>query len=125
MIPISYNFRNLVVRKTTTGAAASGLALVVFVLAAVVMLRSSIAHVLGLSGDPNGVVVLRKGADNELSSTIDDPTIGLVLATPGVSQAADGPVGIGELLVVILLDKVGVEGFSNVQVRGVPDKVFR
>ena len=33
--------------------------------------------------------------------------------------------GIGELLVVILLDKVGVDGFSNVQVRGVPDKVFK
>ena len=43
MIPISYNFRNLVVRKTTTAAAASGLALVVFVLAAVVMLRESVA----------------------------------------------------------------------------------
>jgi putative ABC transport system permease protein len=125
MIPISYNFRNLVVRKTTTAAAASGLALVVFVLAAVVMLRGSIASVLGLSGDPNGVVVLRKGADNELSSTIEDPTIGLVLATPGVTQGADGPMGIGELLVVILLDKVGVDGFSNVQVRGVPDKVFK
>jgi putative ABC transport system permease protein len=125
MIPISYNFRNLVVRKTTTAAAASGLALVVFVLAAVVMLRGSIQSVLGLSGDPNGIVVLRKGADNELSSTIDDPTIGLVLATPGVSQAADGPMGIGELMVVILLDKVGVDGFSNVQVRGVPDKVFK
>ena len=91
MIPISYNVRNLVVRKTTTAAAASGLALVVFVLAAVLMLRGSIASVLGLSGDPNGIVVLRKGADNELSSTIDDPTVGLVLATPGVSQGADGP----------------------------------
>ena len=36
------------------------------------MLRGSIASVLGLSGDPNGIVVLRKGADNELSSTIDE-----------------------------------------------------
>lgn len=33
MIPIAYNVRNLTVRKTTTAAAALGLALVVFVIA--------------------------------------------------------------------------------------------
>ena len=38
MIPISYNLRNLTVRKTTTLAAALGLALVVFVFAAALML---------------------------------------------------------------------------------------
>ncbi len=126
MIPISYNLRNLAVRKTTTGAAASGLALVVFVLTAVVMLNGGIRKTLGQAADPNGVVVLRKGADNEMSSTIDEPNIGLVLATPGVSRMADGnPMGIAELMVVVLLDKVGVDGFSNVQVRGVPDNVFK
>jgi len=126
MIPISYNIRNLAVRKTTTAAAASGLGLVVFVLAAVVMLNNGIKKTLGLTSGPNDVVVLRKGADNELSSSIDEPSIGMVLATPGITLGTDGaPLGIGELLVVILLDKIGVDGFSNVQVRGVPDNVFK
>jgi putative ABC transport system permease protein len=126
MIPISYNVRNLIVRKTTSGAAAGGLALVVFVLAAMVMLRHGINKALGLSGDPNTAMVLRKGADNELASSIDEPSIGVVLATPGVARASSGvPEGIGEILVVILLDKIGVNGFSNVQVRGVPDDVFK
>ncbi len=126
MIPINYNLRNLAVRKTTTAAAAFGLALVVFVVAAVLMLNNGIKKTLGRSADPSGVVVLRKGADNELSSTIDEPAVGMVLATPGIAHATDGaPQGIGELLVVILLDKMGVDGFSNVQVRGVPENVLK
>jgi len=40
MIPVAYNLRNLAVRKTTTAAAAGGLALVVFVFASVMMLSN-------------------------------------------------------------------------------------
>jgi len=125
MIPIAYNVRNLAVRKTTSAAAALGLALVVFVVAAVLMLNNGIKKTLGRSADPAGVVVLRKGADAELASTIEEPNVGLILATPGVVHAADGaPLGVGELLVVIVLDKLGTDGVSNVQVRGVPDRVL-
>src|SRR5450432_1734775 len=126
MIPINYNLRNLAVRKTTTAAAAFGLALVVSVVAAALMINNGIKKTLGRSADPSGVVVLRKGADNELSSTIDEPAIGMVLASPGIAHGSDGaPQGIGELLVVILLDKMGVDGFSNVQVRGVPENILK
>ena len=47
MIPVKYNYRNLVVRKTTTIAAAFGLALVVFVFAAAQMLGNGITKTLG------------------------------------------------------------------------------
>ena len=126
MIPINYNLRNLAVRTTTTAAAGIGMALVVFVVAAVMMLNNGIKKTLGRTADPGSAVVIRRGSDNELSSTIDEPNVGLVLATPGVAHAPDGtPLGVGELLVVILLDKVGTDGFSNVQVRGVPDNVLK
>ncbi|HKQ71648.1 MAG TPA: ABC transporter permease [Polyangiaceae bacterium] len=126
MIPFSYNVRNLAVRKTTTAAAAMGLALVVFVVAAVNMLNNGIKKTLGRAADPAGAIVLRKGADAELASNIDEPQVGLVLATPGVAHTADGaPDGIAELIGVILLDKVGTDGFSNVQVRGVTDSVLK
>jgi len=125
VIPISYNIRNLAVRKTTSIAAGLGLALVVFVVAAVLMLQNGIKNALGRSADPNGVIVLRKGSDVELSSNIDEPNVGLVLATPGIAHMEDGtPAGAGELMVVVLLDKLGTDGFSNVQVRGVPDNVL-
>jgi putative ABC transport system permease protein len=126
VIPISYNLRNLAVRKTTSIAAGLGLALVVFVVASVLMLQNGIKNALGRSADPNGVIVLRKGADAELSSNIDEPNVGLVLATPGVARSEDGtPNGVGEIMVVVLLDKLGTDGFSNVQVRGVPDNVLK
>jgi putative ABC transport system permease protein len=125
MIPISYNVRNLVVRKTTSAAAGLGLALVVFVVAAALMLSNGIKKTLGRSADPNGVVILRKGSENELSSGIEEGNVGLALATPGAGHNSDGsPQGVGEVLVVILLDKVGTDGFSNVTVRGVPDNVL-
>ena len=126
MIPISYNVRNLAVRKTTTLASGIGLALVVFVVAAVLMLNNGIAQTLGRSADPNNLVVIRKGSENELASTFEEPSVGLVLATPGVARTEDGrPNGVSESLVVVLLDKVGTDGFSNVQVRGVPDNVLQ
>ena len=126
MIPITYNLRNLAVRTTTTAAAGFGMALVVFVVAAVTMLNNGIKKTLGRTADPRSAIVIRKGSDNELQSSIDEPNVGLVLATPGVGRAADGaPEGVAELLVVILLDKLGTDGFSNVQVRGVPDNVLK
>jgi putative ABC transport system permease protein len=126
MIPLSYNLRNLAVRKTTSAAAGVGLALVVFVAAGVSMLSNGIRKTLGRAADPDVAVVLRKGSDVELSSSIEEPSIGLVTATPGVAHRPDGtPDSSGELLVVVLLDKLGTDGFSNVQVRGVPEDVLK
>jgi putative ABC transport system permease protein len=125
LIPVSYNVRNIAVRKTTSIAAGLGLALVVFIWAAVGMLNNGIKKALGRTSDPDVAIVLRKGSDVELSSSIEEPNVGLVMAAPGVARTEDGrPAGVGEVLVVVLLDKVGTDGFSNVQVRGVADNVL-
>ena len=68
MIPVSYNLRNLTVRKTTTLAAALGLALVVFVFASTLMLANGIERTLGRTGSDDVAMVLRKGANAELES---------------------------------------------------------
>ncbi len=126
MVPIAYNFRNLVVRKATTIATAGGLALVVFVFASASMLGEGIRRTLGRSAQPDVAVILRKGADAELSSSIDEEAVSLLKSKPEVARTGQGqPIGVGELLVVIILPKIGTEGgVSNVQVRGVPDDVF-
>src|SRR5437870_2818917 len=126
MIPIKYNLRNLAVRKTTTIAAGLGLALVVCVLASALMLSRGIERTLGRSAEPDVAIVLRKGSDAELSSGIADNQVGLITANPGVARGEDGqPVAVGEIVVVVLLDKLGTTGVSNVQVRGVPDNVMK
>lgn len=126
MIPIRYNIRSLAVRKTTTIATALGVALVVFVLASSQMLSNGIRNTLGRSGDAQRAIVLRKGADNELSSSLESRLVNLVLSAPGVKKSASGaPLGIGELMLVIALDKPGTGGqIANVGLRGVTANVF-
>ncbi len=124
MVPIKYNWRNLVVRKTTTAAAAIGLALVVFVFAAVNMMHNGIVKTLGRSANPENAIVLRKGSDAEMTSGIEERQVNLVLAQAAQVGASSKPNGVGELVVVILLDKLGTEGVSNVTVRGVPEDVL-
>jgi putative ABC transport system permease protein len=125
MIPLSYNVRSLMVRKTTTLATAIGIGLVVFVFAAVSMLSAGIHKTLSSSGSPDNAIIIRKGADAELSSAIDSPNVGLILATKEVARRADGNSdGVGEVVVVATVDKVDGSGVSNAQVRGVPEDVY-
>ncbi|XYH95365.1 ABC transporter permease [Sorangium sp. So ce1128] len=125
MIPVAYNVRNLVVRKTTTVATAAGLGLVVFVFASVLMLANSVERTLGRTARSDVAVVIRKGSDVEMASSVDEQQIGVILASAEVARRQDGkPDGVGEVVAVILLDKLGTDGVSNVQVRGVPDDVL-
>lgn len=125
MVPISYNLRSLAVRKTTTIATAGGIALVVFVLAAVLMLSAGVKRTLAVSGARDVALVLRKGSDAELSSGVEIPNIGLVLAPKEVARRKDGSSdGVGEIVVVITIDKLGTEGVSNVQIRGTTEDVY-
>jgi putative ABC transport system permease protein len=125
MIPVKYNYRNLIVRKTTTIAAAFGLALVVFVFAAAQMLGNGIKRTLGRSANPENAIVLRKGSSAEMESGIEEAQVNLVLAQAQQIGASKKPPGVGEVLVVILMDKLGTaNGVSNVTVRGVPEDVL-
>jgi putative ABC transport system permease protein len=126
MIPIAYNIRSLAVRKATTIATALGIALVVFVLSASRMLSNGIRNTLGKSGEEGHAIVMRKGADTEMASTLETKHVNLILAAPGVKRDSSGaPRGLGELMLVIALEKVSMKDqVSNVILRGVPDNVF-
>lgn len=125
MIPLSYNVRSLLVRRTTTIATAIGIGMVVFVLAASMMLYNGIQNTLAASGSASNAFVLRKGSDAELSSSIEGPTAKLIMDGPGVKRAESGPLAVGELVIVIAQEKTGTGGqVSNVQIRGVPANVL-
>lgn len=107
-------------RKTTTFAAAFGIALVVFVLASALMLSRGIQQTLVSTGARDRVIVLRKGAETELASNISTQTAGIVMAAPGAKKEGGTTVAAREVVVVIAQEKVGSDGkISNVQVRGV------
>jgi putative ABC transport system permease protein len=122
MIPIRYNIRSLVVRKATTIATALGIGLVVFVLASALMLATGIRKTLGASGRADTAIVLRMGSDAELGSTIEESSVPLILAAPGVKLDDHGkPFGAAEVVVVGAMGKIGTHGVTNVTVRGVGD----
>ncbi len=127
MIPLSYNVRSLLVRKTTTVATALGIALVVFVLASSLMLAEGIKKTMVSAGSASTGLVIRKGSDTELSSGTEQKNVALVLAAPGVKKDGEGtPIGGGEIVIVAALDKLGTDGqVSNVQIRGVPGNVMK
>jgi putative ABC transport system permease protein len=126
MIPIRYNLRSLTVRKRTSTAAALGIALVVFVFAGALMLSDGIKKTLAKTGKPDTAIVVRKGSQAELESGIEIDRIGLVTAGPGVRKTAEGtPDAVAEVVVVAAMDKIGTDGISNVQMRGVPENAMR
>jgi putative ABC transport system permease protein len=123
VIPLAYNLRNLRARRTTTAAAAIGLALVVFVFATSRMLANGIHKAMHQASDPAVAIVLRKGASVEMESGIELPKIAIIGTGPGVGVFPNGrQQAIGELVTVLLLDKIGTDGgFSNVLMRGISD----
>lgn len=112
-------------RKATTAATAGGIALVVFVLASSLMLSAGIRKTLAVSGKPENAIVLRMGSDAELGSTIDEASVPIILAAPGVHADAKGPFGAAEVVVVGAMEKLGTTGVTNVTIRGVGDDVIR
>jgi putative ABC transport system permease protein len=120
MIPIQYNIRSLAVRKATTIATALGVGLVVFVLSSALMLSAGIKKTLGVSGEDDVAIVLRKGSDAELGSVLDAASVNTVVGGPGVKRDGNGkPIGVGEVVVVGALEKIGASGVANVQIRGI------
>ncbi|MFO0554427.1 MAG: ABC transporter permease [Polyangiaceae bacterium] len=120
---LRYNLRSLLVRRATTAATALGIALVVFVLASALMLSAGVKKTLGAAGRDDIAIVLRKGSDAEMGSVIEDPQVGLVKAMPGVRRLDNQPIGVGEVVIVITMEKVGTDGgITNVLVRGTSEE---
>ena len=122
-IPISYNIRNLRLRKGLTIMTALGIALTVttaiFLMALVAGLNSAFVS----SGNPLNVLVLRKGSEAELSGGFDASLFPTLKTLPGIAKDSHGePMVSGEWVVVIVLPRKDGTGEVNVTVRGMmPD----
>jgi putative ABC transport system permease protein len=114
MIPVKYNIRSLAVRKATTIATALGIALVVFVLAASLMLSAGIKKTFASNARNDVAVVMRKGSDNEMSSALTTEDINKIVGTQATQSSS-------ELVMVLAMEKIGAPGVTNVQVRGVTE----
>lgn len=121
-IPFSYVARNLWVRKLTTALTAGGMALVVFVFAAVLMLDAGLRATLVSTGSFDNVVVIRQGSQTEVQSGILRDQAALIETAPEVARGPDGRALVSKEVVVLnSLPKIDdPTKRSNVVVRGVP-----
>ena len=120
-IPLSYIARNLWVRRLTTALTAGGMALVVFVFAAVLMLDAGLKATLVATGSDNNVLFIRKGSETEIQSGVARDQAALIESLPQIARTANGePLVSKEVVVLNSLPKIDSGKRANVPIRGVP-----
>ena len=123
-IPLSYSYRNLLARRLTSFLTAGGMALVVFVFAAALMLTEGLRQTLVATGSYDNAVVLRAGSETEVQSAIDRTQAGIISSQPEVAMGPEGPLVASEAIVLINLPKRGTGNPANVMIRGVQPASF-
>lgn len=119
-IPFSYNLRNVTRRPMSTLATTVGIAMVVAILIGALALASGFQAALIETGSPSNAIVLRTGADSEISSGIGREAANIIRALPEVTIGPDGrPLASAEMVVLINAPRRGQKGNSNITVRGV------
>ncbi len=120
-----YSLRNLWTRRLTTILTASGMALVVFVFAAILMLAQGLEETLIKTGSYDNVIVIRKGSVSEVQSGIERGRAAILEALPGITADREGaPLVIKEVLVLISLPKRDTGNLSHVSIRGTQNRAL-
>jgi putative ABC transport system permease protein len=119
-IPVSYNIRNLIVRKTTTLMTATGIAMTVAVLLAVLGLVGGLRRAFQASGDPLHLLVMRKGGNAELTSLLTQQQFQVVKSFPGIATDTDGqPKASLEVVTIISMPSADHPDGMNTTLRGI------
>ncbi len=126
MVPLSYNYRNLRVRWKTTLMTASGFTLVVAALVVMLAFINGIEAACATTGEPENVILLSKGNNDEVLSQMERGLVAQVENTKGVAlDASSQPVASRELFMVVHHRNDETGEFRFLQVRGVLPVAFR
>jgi putative ABC transport system permease protein len=118
-IPLNYIWRNLATRKLTTALTAGGMALVVFVFTAVLMLDAGLRTTMVSTGSPDNLLAIRSGSETEIQSSIDNDQLGVLESLPHIALDAQGQALLArECVVLYSLVKKDTGVPTNVTIRG-------
>jgi putative ABC transport system permease protein len=118
-IPISYNVRNMILRKGLTVMTALGIGLTVTTAVFLMMLLTGLKKAFVTSGDPLNVLVVRKGSTSELVGGFSKDKLPLLRTLPGIALDSHGqPLVSGEWVVLVSLPRKNGSGNVNVTLRG-------
>ena len=124
-IPISYNVRSVIARWTTALVSILGIAGTVGVFLAMLAMAKGFQATLVSSGSPDNVIILRAGADTEMTSAINREQVRVIGDAPQIARSTDGAPLISPEVVVIGAFPLATTGTdANVQIRGVRERVL-
>jgi putative ABC transport system permease protein len=112
-------------RRGSVAAAVIGIAGVVGVLVSVLSMAVGFKKVMNASASPEAAIVLRDGANDEMSSTLLRDDTRVISDAPGLARDKDGPLTSAELFVIINQPKRSTLSDANVPLRGVEQSAFR
>ena len=123
-VPVSYNFRSIRARWTSTIVAILGIAGTVGVFVAMLSLARGFKATLVASGSPSNALIMRAGSSSEMMGGITLDSIRVAQDAPGVAHDANGPLVTQEVVGVIPVPLISTGTDANVQVRGVSSNVL-
>lgn len=118
-----FNLRSIPERKAAALTAAIGIAGVVGVLVGVLAIAQGFRRAMTVSGSPDVAIVLRAGADSEMTSGLDRDAARTIADAPGIARNG-APITSAELFVIINLPKRSTGTDANVPLRGVGQGAF-
>ncbi|MBE2212808.1 MAG: ABC transporter permease, partial [Opitutaceae bacterium] len=119
-----FALRSIPERLGSVATSAVGIAGVVAVLVGVLSIVAGFRQAVQGNGSPDIAIVMREGADAEMTSILSREDVRLVKDAPGVARGADGALVSGELFVIINLPKRSSGTDANVPLRGVESAAY-
>ena len=113
------NLRTIPQRLGSSGVAIVGIAGVVIVLVSVLSIAQGFAAAMEGTGSPVRALIMRSGADSEMTSGLGATEVDLIKQAPGLQRDGQKAVASAELYVIIDIPKIGTDSPANVPMRGV------
>jgi putative ABC transport system permease protein len=120
------NLRTIPARLTSSAVAIVGIAGVVVVLVSVLSIAAGFNAAMRQSGSPQRALVMRSGADSEMTSGLGGPDVDIIKQAPGLRREGQTPLASAELYVIIDLPKKSApDSPANVPLRGIEPTVLK
>ena len=113
------NLRTIPRRLGSSGVAIIGIAGVVIVLVSVLSIAQGFSAAMEQTGSDNRALVMRSGADSEMTSGLAAPEVDIIKQAPGLRRDGQNAVASAELFVIIDIPKIGTNSPANVPLRGI------
>ena len=113
------NLRTIPRRLGSSGVAIIGIAGVVIVLVSVLSIAAGFSAAMQQSGSPSRAIVMRSGADSEMTSGLSGTEVDVIKQAPGLRRDGQTATASAELYVIIDIPKKSTNTSANVPMRGI------